>query len=106
MTVYRRMLEGLGGADKRPPTVRELLERAEHLAKGAPGRKQLAIRLREAAKNEATLTFDYTDRYGPGPLTLRRSVTIRRTNLPYFEGYCHTLGEERTFHLRRVQQLL
>lgn len=107
MAVYRRLLEGLGGVDVAPPTVGELLTRIDHLAKGAPGRKAIALRLRAAAKANETLTFDYTDRYGPGPLTIRRRVTLQQANkLPYFEGYCHTQGEERTFHVRRVQQIL
>jgi len=106
MTVYRRLLEGLGGAKEAPPTVGELLRRAEHLAKGAAGRKALADRIQVAATGTEQLVFDYTDRYGPGPLTIRRRVTIHEARLPYFDGFCHVDGQERTFHVRRVQQIL
>jgi predicted DNA-binding transcriptional regulator YafY len=106
MAVYRRLLEGLGGASDHAPTVRELLLRSEQLAKGAPGRRALARQIREATRAGATLTLDYTDRYGPGPLTHRKTVTLQSTKLPYFDGYCHTLGEARTFHIRRVQRIL
>lgn len=106
MAVYRRLLEGLGGATDRPPTVGDLLDRAETLAKGGPGRRALAERIRSATESQATLTFDYTERYGDGPLTVRRRVTLREAALPYFDGWCHTQGQERTFHIRRVQQIL
>ncbi len=106
MKVYRSLLEGLGGAGERPPTVGELLEKATLLAKGAPGRRAIAHRIRRAAKDNETLLLDYTDRQGPGPLTMRRSVTIEKADLPYFDGLCHSTGESRTFHVRRVQRIL
>lgn len=106
MKVYRHMLEGLGRAAERPPTVGELLESIATLAKGAPGRQAIVLRIREAARATAELTIDYTDRYGPGPLTIRRRVRIDRFKSPYFEGLCRTSGEHRTFHVRRVQQII
>jgi DNA polymerase III epsilon subunit family exonuclease len=106
MRVYRRMLEGLGGATQAPPTVGDLLHRIEHLSKGAAGREAIGLRIRAAAGQTEKLHFDYTDRYGPGPLTRRRTVTIDEFKSPYFEGMCHTTGERSTFNVRRVQRIL
>ena len=106
MKVYRRMLEGLGDAAERPPTVGDLLDRIGTLAKGAPGRQTIVLRIREAARQSVPITIDYTDRYGPGPLTVRRTVLVDRFKSPYFEGLCRTSGEHRTFHVRRVQRII
>ena len=106
MRVYKELLLGLGGALDAPPTVADLLERAQLLQKGGDGRRQLANEIRVAAESEATLTIDYTNRYGDGPLTTRRKVTVKEARLPYFDAWCHLQNELRTFHIRRVQQIL
>ena len=106
MRVYKELLLGLGGAAEAPPTVGDLLDRVQLLQRDGVGRLLLAGQLRKAADSEATLTIDYTNRYGDGPLTTRRQVTVRELRLPYFDAWCHHQCELRTFHLRRVQQIV
>jgi DNA polymerase III epsilon subunit-like protein len=106
MGVYKSMLLGLGGAEESAPTVGELLERADLLRKGGVGRQDLSDQICAAVDSDSPLTIDYTNRYGDGPLTTRRRVSVREARLPYFDAWCHLEREVCTFHIRRVQRIL
>ncbi len=102
--VYQRMLAALSG--DRMPTVRELLDRAAAMQKDGPGRAAVVAAILKAEACHGTVAIDYTSRNGTGPLTLRRAITVKATRLPYVDAWCHLRGEDRVFHVRRIQRVI
>ena len=104
--VYQRLLQGVQLGFGRMPTVRELIETIDQLGKDGAARKQIEREIRVAAQTAAPIVVDYTARHGEGPLTRRRTLTVRSLDLPHVEAYCHLRGEVRVFNLRRIQRVL
>ena len=102
--VYQRMLKGLNL--KEMPTVGDLLDTVDALQKDGDGRQQIIAAILQAEGAPTPIVIDYTSRNGSGPLTSRRAITVHETNLPYISAWCHLRGEERVFHIRRIQRVI
>ncbi len=104
LRLYKALLEGLSldGC----PTVGALQEATVELAKEGAGRRRIAEALQDAARTRRPIVIDYTRRNGEGALTVRRTITVKAAPLPEVEAWCHLKGEDRVFHLRRVQRVI
>jgi DNA polymerase-3 subunit epsilon len=102
--VYQRMLHSIGRDEM--PTVRELLDRSDALRREGPGRARIIAAILEAEGSHQPVVIDYTSRNGTGPLTSRRTITVKETNLPYVSAWCHLRGADRVFHVRRIQRVI
>jgi DNA polymerase-3 subunit epsilon len=102
--VYDAMLSELPEQERKSP--QHLIDRIAALHRRGAWRQFLARRLEELAVRGQTVVVDYTAQAGPGPLTIRRPITIRRVRWPNIEAWCHLRQEERIFHIRRIQRIV
>lgn len=101
--VYRAMLQALHAGQ--PPTVGDLIELTESLARGGDGRKAITQALRTAWRSGRRVVIDYTSGAG-GALTTRREITITGIRPPYVEALCHLREEPRVFKLTRIRRVM
>jgi DNA polymerase-3 subunit epsilon len=101
--VYRAMLVAL--RPEGPPTVGELLELTESLARGGAGRKAINHALRAAWDSGRRVVIDYTSGAG-GALSTRREITVTGIRPPYVDALCHLRDEPRVFKLTRIRRVL
>lgn len=101
--VYRAMLEAL--QPEGPPTMGELLELTESLARGGAGRKAITHALRAAWQSGRRVVIDYTSGAG-GALSTRREITVTGIRPPYIEAHCHLREQPRVFKLTRIRRVV
>lgn len=103
LAVYRAMLRAID--QDGIPTVGQLQELTESLARGGDGRKAITSALREAWRSGNRVVIDYTSGAG-GALTTRREITITGIRPPYVEAVCHLREEPRVFKLTRIRRVV
>jgi DNA polymerase III epsilon subunit family exonuclease len=102
--VYQELLLALE-PDQRP-TIGDILLRLQDLQGDGRIRTTMRETLRKAAEHQHPVVIDYTSRNGTGPVTRRRTITVRAFADPYITAWCHLRGEDRVFNIRRVQRVI